>query len=183
MCFRGCDASYLEGMDTRHADAFALEDVETACNEMDADTVLQKSWEKGSVFTIKAIESKNLNWNCGLYGACEGGHRELTEWMVEKGARDWNLGLRSACQGGHRGIAEWMIDKGQYIGIGDYMVRASDVIVTWPNGWLRRAQRIEKEATCWDEGLYSACRGGHRGIAEWMIEKGVMKSDFFRRQF
>ena len=54
--------------------------------------------------------------------------------MVEKGARDWNLGLRSACQGGHRGIAEWMIDKGQYIGIGDYMVRASDVIVTWPNG-------------------------------------------------
>ena len=48
----------------------------------------------------------------GLGGACDGGHRELAELMIEKGATDWNWGLMDACYGGHRDLAEWMIAKG-----------------------------------------------------------------------
>ena len=177
MCFRGCDASYLEGRGTSHTYAFALEDVETACNEMGADAVLEKSCEKGSVFMIKAIEHRTSNWDLGLYGACLGGHRELAEWMIEKEATKWDWALEGACYGGHRGIAEWMIEKG-----------ARD----WDWG-LKYACRgghrdlaelmIENGATNWDWGLEGACHGGHRDLAEWMIEKGATNIDLFHIQF
>jgi len=32
--------------------------------------------------------------------------------MIEKGANDWNWGLQGACEGGHYELAEWMIEKG-----------------------------------------------------------------------
>ena len=41
-----------------------------------------------------------------------GGHRELADLMIEKGATDWNWGLRMACYGGHRELADLMIEKG-----------------------------------------------------------------------
>ena len=177
MCFRGCDASYLEGREPNLTDAFALEDVETACKIMDINTILEESCEKGSVFMIKAIESKKPNWNWGLEGACRGGHCELAEWMVEKGATWWDWGLSGACRGGHRELAEFMIAKGA---------------TSW--GWGLEGAcigghrdmaefMIEKGATNWNLGLEGAWHGGHRKLAEFMIEKGATKSDVFHRQF
>ena len=150
MCFRGCDASYLEGRDTCHTETFALEDVETAYNEMSADVVLQKSCEKGSVFMIKAIEPKNPNWDFGLYGACRGGRRGIAEWMIEKGATNWDWGLKYACRGGHRGMAEFMIEKGAVdwnLGLRGACHGGHRDMAEW---------MIEKGATWWDYGLYSA---------------------------
>ena len=173
MCFRGCDASYLEGRDTRHTDAFALEDVETACNVMGVNTVLEKICEKGSVFMIKAIEHINPNWNFGLYGACLGGHRGIAEWMVERGATYWDRGLEGACEGGRRDLAEWMIEKGATRwdwGLEGACEGGHRALAEW---------MIEKGATYWNMGLY----GAHRKLAELMIEKGAMKSNFFRREF
>ena len=53
-----------------------------------------------------------LDWNSGLNASCLGGHRDLAEFMIEKGATYWNWGLQGACKGGHRDLAEWMIEKG-----------------------------------------------------------------------
>ena len=53
-----------------------------------------------------------MDWDDGLSGACQGGHRDLAEFMIEKGANNWNWGLDAACYGGHRDFAEWMIEKG-----------------------------------------------------------------------
>jgi len=50
--------------------------------------------------------------NEGLFRACRGGHRDLAELMIKKGATDLNWGLEGACEGGHRELAEWMIEKG-----------------------------------------------------------------------
>ena len=36
------------------------------------------------------IEKGANNWNCGLDGACYGGHKDLVLLMIEKGANDWN---------------------------------------------------------------------------------------------
>ena len=48
----------------------------------------------------------------GLNGACQGGHKDLVLFMIEKGANDWNWGLNGACQGGHKDLALLMIEKG-----------------------------------------------------------------------
>ena len=50
-------------------------------------------------------------WNWGLFGACQGGNRELAELMIEKGANDWNRGLNCAYWGGNRELANYMIEK------------------------------------------------------------------------
>ena len=55
----------------------------------------------------------NKSWlNRGLYSACRGGHKELVELMIAKGANNWNQGLYGACRGGHKELAELMIVKG-----------------------------------------------------------------------
>jgi hypothetical protein len=52
------------------------------------------------------------NPNGGLAKACRGGHRDLVDFMIQKGATDWNWGLKGACQGGNRDLVDLMIEKG-----------------------------------------------------------------------
>ena len=46
--------------------------------------------------------------------ACEGGHMDIVQLMIQKGADDWNGGLWKACYGGHMDIIQLMIQKGAY---------------------------------------------------------------------
>ena len=71
-----------------------------------------RTCEKGDRLSI--VKSKfNRSWlNGGLQSACLGGHKELVELMILKGADDWNGGLRVACFGHHEELAELMIVKG-----------------------------------------------------------------------
>ena len=64
------------------------------------------------LITIVHFWNFELDWDCGLYGACHGGHRDLAELMIAKGAINWDWGLGGACHGGHRDIVELMITKG-----------------------------------------------------------------------
>ncbi len=99
--------------------------------------------------------------------ACRGGHIQIVQLMIEKGATDWGWGLAGACEGGHMQLVQMMIDKG----------------ATWWNEGLLCAcygghieivkLMIEKGATCWDRGLKCACIGGHMEIVKLMIEKGA----------
>ncbi len=58
------------------------------------------------------IENGARRWNLGLMGACRGGHLELTNLIIEKGADDWNYGLGGACYGGHLELVNLMIENG-----------------------------------------------------------------------
>src|SRR5208282_4709850 len=51
-------------------------------------------------------------WNSGLYNACHGGHRNIVNLMIEKGANDWNMALYHACCGGHRELVDLMVMNG-----------------------------------------------------------------------
>jgi ankyrin repeat protein len=57
---------------------------------------------------IKKVDNF-LYW--GLWGAYQGGHLDLVEWMILKGANDRNT-LWGACQAGNRDLAEIMIQRG-----------------------------------------------------------------------
>ena len=53
------------------------------------------------------------NWNNGLYGACIGGHKEIVELMISKGARIIGiLDYIEHVKRGHIEIVELMISKG-----------------------------------------------------------------------
>src|ERR1700679_3012975 len=75
------------------------------------------------VGNIKELAENNLiesiilmgnrcNWNDGLEGACRGGHKEIADYMISKGANDWDWGLEGACLGNRKEMADYMILKG-----------------------------------------------------------------------
>jgi hypothetical protein len=133
------------------------------------DEALFEACRGGHRNVAEWIMSKGANffWNWALCGACEGGHRELAELMISKGADGFHLGLAAACACGHRELAELMIAKG-----------AKNF-----NRGLRGAcgdghrelveLMISKGADDWSLGLRAACIGGHRELAELMISNGA----------
>ena len=75
----------------------------------------QKEFEQackhGHILSILRSNRK-CNWNLGLQVACNGGHMDIVQLMIEKGADNWNWGLQYACQDGHMDIVKLMIGKG-----------------------------------------------------------------------
>ena len=61
---------------------------------------------------IKHDIKKSLCFNWGLSGACQGGYKDLAQWMIDLGASDWNMGLFGSCQGRNQDLAQWMMDLG-----------------------------------------------------------------------
>ncbi len=76
------------------------------------DYALQDVCRLGYTQYIDYYLNLGANINRGLYGACEGGHIDLVELIIEKGANLGNMGLYHACKGGNIKIVELMIDKG-----------------------------------------------------------------------
>ena len=145
------------------------------CLEMRGNEIaqLKQAVEMNDTFTcgllgsLRGIHKLRLHedWDWALRGACEGGHKELVELMIEKGATRWDWGLRGACRGGHKDLAELMIEKGA---------------TNW-NSAFRGACRgghkelvelmIEKGATDWDGALFGAHQGGHTELFEFIMKK------------
>jgi hypothetical protein len=48
----------------------------------------------------------------GMHGAANGGHKDLIDYFISKGADDWNAGLRGAAGGNHKDLVEFFISKG-----------------------------------------------------------------------
>ncbi len=80
------------------------------------------------------------DWNWGMRGAAEGGHKDLVEFFIDKGANNWNIGMYGAAEGGHKDLVEFFIEKG---------------------------------AKDWNWGMYGAAKGGHKDLVEFFIEKGA----------
>ncbi len=57
------------------------------------------------------IEKRANDWDLGMGGAAERGHRDLVDFFIKKGARDWKLGMRRAKQGGHKDLAKFFFEK------------------------------------------------------------------------
>ena len=74
---------------------------------------LYDACEAGHLDIVNLMIDKGADdWNWGLQGACLGGHLDIVNLMIDKGADDWNWGLYCACRGGHLNIVNYMIDKG-----------------------------------------------------------------------
>jgi hypothetical protein len=57
--------------------------------------------------------SYNEDWiDWGLFGACEGGHKDLVNLMISKDAYDFDYALMYACRGGHKDLMVLLIIRG-----------------------------------------------------------------------
>lgn len=138
-------------------------------------------------------------WDAGLHGACRGGHLDLVELMITKGAEDFNTGMQCACTNGHIEIMKLMILKGGtnwngclygacyggyegYVKIAKYMIGKGATVSIFNecfervcfNGDLELAKiLVERGANNFNEGLLNACRGGHVDLVYLMIEYGA----------
>ncbi len=135
---------------------------------IDNNNNLERGCKNNLIISIKQIKYI-LNWDYGLYGACECGHESIVKLMIEKGANDWNWGLYGACFGGHESIVKLMIEKGANNwnrGLYGACLGGHECI-----GIVKLI--IEKGANDWNWGLYHACLGGNESIIKLMIEKGA----------
>jgi len=59
------------------------------------------------------VEERRVDvWKLML-GAAEGGHRDLVDFFISKGANDWNLAMYYAALGGHRDLVDFFKRKMQ----------------------------------------------------------------------
>jgi hypothetical protein len=105
----------------------------------------------------------------GLIGACLGGHKDLAELMITKGAKNLDNGLRYACERGHEDLAELMIAKG------------ADKFDWGLEGACEGGHKdlaelmIIKGARDYNLGLHGACSRGQKVLVKLMIDKGANK--------
>ena len=83
---------------------------ETVC---DTNIYLKYACKGGHLDIVNLLIERGATWwNDGLYYACFGGHLDLAMLMIERGACRWNDGLRGACEGGHSDLVTFMIERG-----------------------------------------------------------------------
>ena len=58
------------------------------------------------------LDKGATNYNSGLFGAALGGHMDIVQLMLYKGADDYNKGLSGAAYGGHMDIVQLMLKRG-----------------------------------------------------------------------
>lgn len=165
---------------------------------------VKRDWQ--SVATIGEYETcmscPNEEWDLDdcLCGACMGGHIELAEQMILKGAANFSWGLFGACEGGHLDLAERMLSKttpgdprvtnvnfglagackGGRLELAERMIAKGAADYSWglniacDSGYLELAKLlIFKGARDFDDGLYWACKAGHLELIELMISHGA----------
>ena len=67
---------------------------------------------QGSLFRVNELVRQGASVNYGMYGAAQGGHKELVDLFVKKGANYWNSGMRGAAEGGHKELVDLFVKKG-----------------------------------------------------------------------
>lgn len=91
-------------------------------------------------------QNRAIDYDWGLWGACEGCHIEIALFLIKSGATDFNGALIYACRFGYLELAKLMINPGRGPKIG---------------------------ADNFNRGLFEACEGKHWKVAELMIEQGA----------
>ena len=116
------------------------------------------------------INSHNYeHYEYGLKGACRGGHLEIINMMLSKGATNYNWGLEGACLGGHLELVKMMLDLGANNynkGLDNACLGGNIAIVNL---------MINLGANNIDESLNSAWVGGHFEIFKLLLYKGATR--------
>ena len=140
--------------------------------------LLEKYCKNNDVIKVRKMININIdiNWNDGLYSACEGGHLNIINLIINRcDYTGYNWGLFGACRNGHINIVKLIIEKGAHWW--DYGLYGA-----CKGGHIDIVKfMIEKGAKYWNWGLYGACEGDHIDIVKLMIEKGATRCGYCKK--
>lgn len=123
---------------------------------------------KIKVFTLLTNEIANDDAHWYFFSACEGGHLDMINMLIEKGVTNWDTGMIGACHGGHLEVVKMMIEKRG----GASSFACDGLVVACQNGHMHIVEfMLELGANNWDKALEAACYGGHLEIAKLMVSK------------
>jgi len=79
----------------------------------DYDTAMKLAAQGGHRNLVDFFISKGAdNWNSGMFGAAQGSHHDLVDFFISKGSKNWNRGMEGAAKGGHKDLVDFFISKG-----------------------------------------------------------------------
>lgn len=156
--------------------------------------------EAGYLPTDK-INLDKINMDLGLAAAVKGGHFDLVEYFVSKGASDFRRGIRAAAENNHKDLVDYCIAKkpyrwyipaaagaayGGHRDLLDYIISRSPKKSLTPDEWcimMNNASTkghmhiieycISKGADSWDDGLFNAAYTNNKKLMEYYISKGA----------
>ena len=71
---------------------------------------------------IISYYGKNM-WNWGMDRAAFGGHQDLVNFFIQKGANNWDLGMEAAAEGGHKHLVVHFVQKVLIYGMMDCIMQ------------------------------------------------------------
>lgn len=155
-------------------------------NDFDSWDLLRHAALGGNMDIIELIIDKKIiktpnYWNKGLDGAAEGGHLELVQFFIDKGAWDYNTGLIQGAFSGNIEIVQLMIDKLKAPTWGSYCNWNNALIAAVKSSNIEIVQLIINNAgnkiTEWDICLEWAARNGDLEIIK-QITKQISEDQF-----
>jgi len=113
----------------------------------------------------KIIIVKGAVYNGRMLRAAKGGHLDVVEFFIAKGANNWDYAIGSAATGGHFDLVEFFIAKGA----DDWDWGMKDAS---GGGHLDLVKFfIAEGANNWNWGIYYAEEGGHDDIVLFLQDK------------
>ena len=124
--FRDPDLIILEILDDRSL--FSLSKVDKYTNTLCKNEVFWRNrfiktygnyvkpnwttWKELYLKIVYYLDGSTDDWNKGMKGAAKGGHKNLVDFFISKGANNWNWGMNYAAEGGHKDLVDFFISKG-----------------------------------------------------------------------
>lgn len=139
---------------------------------MSSRNTLRKACKSGNIKSVNRFLKRTQDWNSGLYGACEGGHMDLVELMISKGANEWHGAMGSACHGGNLEIVKLIAPKTDRYGSLQYGLREACLA-----GHFEIVKYLfSKGAYFTNDALYAACIYGNLEIVKFLALQALQSS-------
>lgn len=102
----------------------------------------------GNLYLVEFFANKDqyslVEWNNGMNYAIIGGHLQIIEYFIQRGANNWYDSMNTAAEYGHLWLVEYFI-----------------------------AKIITNTAVDYNKGMESAARGGQLNIVKYFVDKGA----------
>ena len=93
---------FLGGLETKKSNSLHYTLGKMVLDNLDIYEQIESGYYDGSI----------MDNNTAMYSAAQGGHKELVEYFISKGANYWNDSMQSAMDNGHYDLVYYFICKG-----------------------------------------------------------------------
>ena len=105
-----------------------------------------------------------------LEGACVGGHADIVQYCLEKGASSYNSALQGSAAGGHRTLLEFFLQNPSLL---NSHASQHALLKAIEGGFFGIVERLAPQATDWNEAMRKAAQHGDMTLVLYCVAKGA----------